>query len=223
MFLSKSLKPLAVICLAMVLLGACTPSSGGSGGASPTPGEAAEFPFTVREPDVYQAEIVVTAGGVERHTFVAREHANYRTDFDYDSEDRRAVIRGEKNYLVSYKERIYAEEPAAGGGDVAGSDDPDAGLLLGQRVHADLQKTGNEGGLEKYEGRVEGDENSRIAVWFDPATKMIVRERMYGPDGSEVYSMELRNFNLEAAAGLFAPPTDFWQVTPDEFRKLMRR
>jgi hypothetical protein len=221
MFLSNSLKPLAVFCLSIAVLGACTPSPDvGNAGASPTPVEAPEFPFSVAEPEVFQAEIVVTANGLKRHLFVARDRANYRTDYDLDSEDRRAVIRGEKNYLVSYKERIYAEEPAAAVGDVSGSDDPDAGLLLGQRVHADLVKTGDEGGLEKYEGRVEGDETSRVAVWFDPAAKTIVREEIYG---TAVYSMELRNFKLEAPAGLFAPPPDFWQVTPDEFRKLMRR
>jgi hypothetical protein len=223
MFLSNSLKPLAVFCLAIAVLGACTPRpDAGDLGPSPTPVEVPEFPFSLAEPEVFQTEVVVTAGGVERRSFVARDHANYRMDYDLDSEDRRAVIRGEKSYLASYRERIYAEEPA-GGGDVTGSEDQDAGLLLGQRLHADLVKTGDDGGLEKYEGRVEGDEDSRVAVWFDPAVKMIVREEMYGPGGSVVYSMELRTFKLEVPAGLFAPPKGFWQVTLEEFRKMVRR
>lgn len=226
MFLSNSLKLVIIICLPACFLSGCTPRpGGGNAGPLPTPLETAEFPFSVAEPDVFQAEVVVSGGGVERKVFVARDHAKYRIDYDTDSPERRAVIRGEKNYLVNYKERIYTGE-GSGGGDVAGSDEPYAGLLLGQRLNANFEKLGTEDGMEKYEGRFENDDASPVVVYVEPAANMIVKEEIYRQTGDGrqlVFSTELRNLKLEAAGDLFRPPADFRRVTMEEFKKIARR
>lgn len=222
MLLSTRLIFLAAISFIVMFLSGCSEPPATQNVAAPPPtNEPPEFPFSVTEPEVFQAEIVVSGEGIERKMFVARDRGKYRVDYDADSAGQRSVIRGDVNRLVSYRERIYTEE-ANVRGDLVGTDDPDVELLLGRRVHADLERNGGENGLERYEGNLEGD--SRVVVWFDPVVKMVVKEELYrgGKDGP-VVSTELRNVKLEVSPDLFEPPTGFRLVTAEEFQKRIRK
>jgi len=222
MFLSNSRNLLIIaLTLAGFICGCTSRPEAGVAGPAPTPAEASEFPFSVVEPEVFQAGIVVSGDGIERKMFVARDHAKYRTDYDVDSADRRAVIRGETTFLVSYKDRIYME--TSGDGQLEGFDERDAGILLGQQIHANFERAGTENGLEKYEGTLEGQEGSRIVVWFDPVAKMVVKTEFYDPGGPPLYSTELRDLKLEASPDLFEPPAGFRRVTAEEFARRVGR
>ena len=118
MFSFNLTKFFACFALIFSLFAACAFRSGDAGetdGSSDLALETAksDLPFVSAEPDIFQAEIVVTAGGAERKTFVARSGAKRRTDYDFGTENRVIVLRGDKNCLIIPAKKIYAEEQAA--------------------------------------------------------------------------------------------------------------
>jgi hypothetical protein len=68
-----------------------------------------EIPFSTKEPENFQAEIVVSTGGTERKTFVARSGANRRYDFNADAKAQVSTVATDRNYLILPDKKIYAE------------------------------------------------------------------------------------------------------------------
>ena len=71
------------------------------------------IPFSTKEPEQFQAEIVVTANDTERKTFVARNGANHRYDFNFGAKNQLTNLQTDKNYLISPERKIYTETIAA--------------------------------------------------------------------------------------------------------------
>ncbi len=70
-----------------------------------------DVPFSTKEPETYQTEIVVTLGGVEDKTFTARSGANRLTVFDYQSKNEFASLNlgGSRTFLINRNQKIYTE------------------------------------------------------------------------------------------------------------------
>ena len=68
-----------------------------------------EVPFSTREPARFQAEIVVTTGTSERRTFIARNGAQRRYDFNFGAKNQLTTLQTEKNYLLYPARKIYTE------------------------------------------------------------------------------------------------------------------
>src|SRR5260221_7449727 len=74
------------------------------------------IPFTVKEPDVFQAEFVTTSGNVSTVSFYARKGENWRFDPASGSDDSISLVKSDKMYSLSRANRTYAEAPP---GDIA--------------------------------------------------------------------------------------------------------
>src|SRR6478672_7247051 len=74
---------------------------------------ATEFPFSVREPEVFHAEIVIRTGEDERHILIARNGNRRRVDYDAGTDHQRSVIVTDKEYLLTFKRKEFTERPLA--------------------------------------------------------------------------------------------------------------
>lgn len=184
-----------------------------------------EIPFSSKEPEHFQAEIVVTAGGAERRTFIARSGANRRWDFNFGAKDQLTNLQTDKNYLLLPASRIYAEN-AAGAEPVSTDDWADflTTEWLSQKTEANFEKLETAGNLTKYRVRLgDGGEASEIFLYIDEKIGLPVRQEFYAGDQKVLtYKFELKDLKLETDAGLFAVPADFKKVSAEEFRKILR-
>src|SRR5215210_2331353 len=113
MFLSTPRKIAFVLGFFAGLTAAC-------GGSQTTPNTvvnaAAEFqkrfPFPLREPDTYQADVVITADGVEERCFIARQGERWRFDMFANGAPSLSRLRNGSLYLLDHTKRSVREEPS---------------------------------------------------------------------------------------------------------------
>lgn len=183
-----------------------------------------EIPFSSKEPEHFQAEIVVTAGGAERRTFIARNGANRRWDFNFGAKNQLTNLQTDKNYLILPARRIYAENTA--GAETVSTDDWTDFLTtewLSQKTEASFEKLETAGNLTKYRVRLGDNDASEIFLYIDEKIGLPVRQEFYaGEQKVLTYSFELKDLKLETDADLFAVPADFKKVSAEEFRKILR-
>ncbi len=230
MFSSNLTKFFVPFVLIFLLFSACRFWQTGAGETSnKTPAVAedlkSEIPFASKEPEQFQAEIVVTANETERKTFVARNAANRRYDFKFGTKDQLTALQTDKNYLILPEKKIYAETEA---GQTNAGDDWAAFLTtewLNQKTDANFEKLETAENLTKYRVRLGANGQSEILIFIDEKLGLPVRQEFYSTSGEQkilTYSVELKNLKLQTDENLFAVPTDFKKVPVDEFRKILR-
>ena len=229
MFSSNSIK----IFLAFVLLScqACSFWRGETGATpSPTPFVAEELksaiPFSTKEPDVYQTEIVVTANGVEDKSFTARNETKRLIIFDFGTESETAVLELGENqtFLIAPYRKIYAEK------EFDGNSIETANVLtaelLNQKKDARYEMLGAENNLLRYRVNLDDAQNSEIIVSVDEKIGLPVKQEFYSVGGEQKFLtsvVELKNFSLQTDAKFFEIPKDCRKVLAKEFRETMQR
>lgn len=236
MFLPKTIKFaffLAIVfCLACGVWQTADNKNGGAAKISTANEKSREIPFSTKEPNVYQAEIVLTsyANGEkqEREIFTARSGAKSRCDFA----DQISSLRtgDNRSFLIDKGGKIYAEieKDSAGGGETGDSiKDFLTVEWLNEKPGATFEKLETDGNLTKYRARFAAAQNanSEIFVYVDENLQMPVKQEFYSTNGEQktlMFSMEMRNLRLEADDKLFELPKDFRKVSLSEFQKLRR-
>ncbi|MBS1797228.1 MAG: hypothetical protein JSS81_25605 [Acidobacteria bacterium] len=181
-----------------------------------------EIPFSTREPERFQAEIVVTTGEIERVTLTARSGANRRYDFNYGTKNQLTSLQADKNYLLLPEKKIYAEATAP---PPAAADDWANFLTtewLSEKSAASFEKLETTGNLTKYRVKPGANETAEILIFVDEKLGLPFKEEFYGGEAGQktlLYTVELRNFKPEPDDGLFAVPKDFRKVPVDELRR----
>jgi len=185
-----------------------------------------EIPFSTKEPEIFQAEIVVTANGQERKTFTARNKANRRFDFNFGEKNQVSVVHTDKNYLILPDKKIYAENL---NGEKAADSENWTNFLttewLNAKTEASFERLETEGNITKYLVRLGADDLSEILVYVDEAQGFPVRQEFYSMgDGQKIltFSVELRNMKSQTDDNLFTIPKDHRQVSADELRRILR-
>src|SRR5947208_2928311 len=75
----------------------------------------ATLPFSIVEPQVYQAYIVTSGGGLEEKTFVARKNDKYRLDVFQDQKNTMTEIIAGSRFVIDHRTHTFYEEPAGTG------------------------------------------------------------------------------------------------------------
>jgi hypothetical protein len=199
------------------------------------PGEMkSEIPFSTKEPEIYQAEIIsqtfYNGETLERKVFTARNGEKRLTVFDAGKKNEIARLEtGAGAALSLYREKkIYAESA----NNPAVSGDAASDFLttewLNQKTTAAFENLGAENDLTKYRVKL-GDaenQNSEILIYVDEQIKLPVRQEFYSASGEQktlTFTVELKNFKTEADEKLFELPKDFRKVTPKEFQEILRQ
>jgi hypothetical protein len=183
-----------------------------------------KIPFSTKEPEIFQTEIVVSANGQERVYFVARNGENLRFDYNFTDKNRVSILQTDKNYLIFPDKKIYAE--AAGGEIPAASDDWTKFLTtewLNERTEANFERLDAENNLVKYRVRFNESDLSESVIYVDENLGFPVKQEFFSINGEQRtlnFTVELRNLKRQTDENTFSIPKDFRKVSIAEFRKI---
>lgn len=226
-----ALKFLKIFLLAALLTSACRFWQAKTDTA-PTPTPIAveeiksEIPFSTKEPESFQTEIVVTANGTESKMFTARSGANRLTIYEYQTANEIALLQtGDgKNYLMARSQKIYAENQFGNRG-VEDANLPVAELLNQQEIAAfELLSDANDSA--KYLVTLDASKKSEIVVTVDKKINLPVKQEFFSVNGEQktlLTTIELKNFSLQTNAQNFEFPKDYKKVSTVEFQQVAQR
>lgn len=184
-----------------------------------------EFPFSAKEPENFQAEIVVTSGGTERKTFIARNGEKRRIDYNFGEETQHSVLQTNKEYVISNRKKIFAEFLPRGGSSMNQPPQNDlTAELLNRRDYANFEQLSLENNLMKYRVRINESDASEILIYVDEASGLPIKQEFFSVDAEQrtlQYSVELRNFKLETSDEFFVIPAGFRRVSVGDFYRLL--
>lgn len=225
MFLPDSKKNLSVFILLLLICSSCRlfQSSNTNMPKPFTPEEIkSDIPFSNKEPEVFQAEIVITANGAESKKFIARNGAKQRFDYNVGAKNQVSVIQTDKIYTFLQAKKIYTETNF--GKDFPIQDDFTSGLL-NLKSEAEFTKIGTENNLTEYRINFPQNEKSEMQIFVDENLQIPVKQIFYSLENGEklaVMTIEVKNFKLEAAEDLFILPNDYKKVSAEEFKKALQ-
>ena len=168
-----------------------------------------ELPFSTREPDVFQADVVVRTGDVERRISLARDGAKRRIDYDPDTDQHRALLVTDKEYTIDFKsKRLTESEPSPAGS----AQNELLAHLLHVRNFTEFEEIGREGNVVQFRARINERKASEVVIFFDESIGLPVKQEFYSLESDQRllrYTVELRNFKKEVDAGVFDVPAGF--------------
>lgn len=212
MRLSNTGKLAILLCLAFMMFG-CGGASAPPANQFPAgvPVASKEFPFAVKEPEVYQADFVVETAGGNQRWFAARKGNSWRIDtFSGVQQLVRTELENGTHYLIDHRTKTYKTQPATSIRRFIGSLAED---FFRGKENFSFEELGRENGVVKYRAKRSADSKGEVLMSFDEKSGMIVRQEFVGTDPSASRSpqflYEVRNLKLEADDSLFALPADY--------------
>ncbi|MEO8573410.1 MAG: hypothetical protein ABI481_05530 [Pyrinomonadaceae bacterium] len=169
-----------------------------------------EFPFVAREPEVFQAELVVRSGEKERRIFIARSGEKRRIDYDVGSDEQHSVIIADKEYLLFFKRRVFEEHLMSS--NAAALYEPLSAQMLSTRAYANFEEISRSGSVVQFRAHINESANSEAIIFFDEAIGLPVKQEFYSIEGEQrklQYSVALEGFRTEADLELFTVPKNF--------------
>lgn len=193
------------------------PSAGKDGEPAITPETVSNIPFLTKEPDRYQADIVVTAyeagkAVVSRRFTFTKRGTEVAVVFEPGSDDewRLVSLDDGREITVDPKRRSYE---ILDSGPVV---NPLAKELtqgwLTVTPGTKFEKLSTEGGISRYRVSAEGLQRSETIVTYDEARKFPVGTDIYSlKDGRKelAFKYEITDFKDQADDGLFQIPEGF--------------
>ncbi len=179
-----------------------------------------EIPFATKEPETFQAEIIIKNEGEEEKTFIAKNKGRF---FTRNGDIATLQIDTNKSFLINFAKKIYVENVGKSATKIDNSGETLNDFLttewLNQKTDAKFENLGVANGLSKYRVSFEASES---LIFIDENYKIPVRQEFYSIEGDAknlLYSMELQNIKLIADEQFFEIPKDFRKVTIEEFNK----
>ncbi len=215
MFLSNLPRPFLLGIAFTLVMQACGSSQPNVNKEVSLTGESSsEFPFAVKEPDVYQADVILTAGGTETRWTVARNGEKWRTDIYAGADMIVSLLRSDKLYNVDHRKKTFSEmNEKSGSGEIGGIA---RSFFRGYELN-DFDETGREGNIVKYRVRPVVKRPGSIVISIDTASGMMVKQEFFAADGSPEYVNELRNLKLSVDDSTFAIPAGYQKIAaPDK-------
>ena len=179
------------------------------------------IPFENKEPERFQTEIVVTnflnGEKSERRYFLARSGTQHLTIFNRGEKDETSVLQTAdgRSFFINNEKKGYQEKRV----QTAQANSELTGFLttewLNQKTDAAFEKLGTENNLTKYRVRLGSSNVSEILVFVDENLKLPVKQEFYSASGEQktlMFSVELKNFSLQAEDKLFELPKNSQEV-----------
>lgn len=221
MLFNYSKKNLAAFLLILLMCASCRffQSSNTETPKTFTPEEIkSNTPFSTKELEIFQVEIVITANGVENKKFVARSGNNRRFDYNVGTKNQVSLIQTDKIFTILANKKIYMETALSANFP---TQNDFTGEWLNAKTNAEFTKTGTANNLTQYSVNFD---NSEILISVDENTNLPMRQEFYSIENGQktlTMTIELTNFKAETANDLFVVPKDFKKVSAEEFRKIL--
>ncbi|MEQ1603992.1 MAG: hypothetical protein ABL999_03915 [Pyrinomonadaceae bacterium] len=221
MFLSNSRKYFVLAGFLALVFQACGSLQSNDNKPVPVVVETkSDFPFPVKEPEVYQANMVVMSAGVESRWFIARNREKSRFDTFAGSVPAFSQIVNGRRYNLDHQRKIYADMDVPGG---TGGYDGIAANFFRAKEYREFEDLGIEGKLHKFKVKEPSAAKSSILIYIDEATGMMAKQEFF--DSADAAGQQarvtckLRDLKLEADDSVFTIPIGYKLVTADAFRK----
>ena len=181
-----------------------------------------KFPFSTKEPENYQSDVVMNNGYTEDRWFVARKGNKWRYDVFRGADRRMSQLRSDKLYFVDYQKQVYWEMPEQRypTGDPGYSSDPMREFFRGVE-HREFDEVGREGNLIKYKVRTTDLSAGDILIYIDAESGMIVKQeftstREQGDAAVPVsYVYEIRNLKMDVDESVFDIPQGYKKIAAE--------
>jgi len=218
MFLSNRPTRFTLCTIIALFASSCGFGPAGEHGDLPA-GPASQYPFSTREPEVFQANIVITSNGVEKRWFLARNGPRWRLDIFAGGKVSLTQITAGKVFLIDHDSKTYTEEPQ--GGTTLSPPDPSLTSFFRGHDHLNFDDIGSEGGIRKYRAVTSDAAMEEIVIQIDEQSGMIVKQEFYAGTGENarlaaVY--DVCDLKLEADDSVFALPAGYRAVAYNEFQ-----
>lgn len=208
MLLSTPVKIGVILFFLSSVFTGCSIWRGGENTAAFAPSQPRNpLPFSTREPDVFQTDIIVRTGDVERVTSLARDGAKRRVDYDPDTDQHRAILVTDKEYVIDFKAKKVTTRDLT---SAASAQNESLSHLLHVRDFTEFDEIGREGTIVRYRARINESNASEVVVSFDESIGLPVKQEFYSLEGDQRvlrYTVEVRNFKKEVGAGVFDVPS----------------
>ncbi|MBK9214241.1 MAG: hypothetical protein IPM59_01360 [Chloracidobacterium sp.] len=206
MSLSNSRVLLLLSLLCAGILQGCTATPPAENVNAPTPAEESKrFPFPTSEPDVYQADVVVTTLGTQTHYFVARKGEYSRLDLYRGGKLATTSLGTDAIYTIDHTARTYKMTPSGSGRPPVANDVARDFFQRGMPFRYD--ELDRKDGVIRYKARDAG-----IVVSIDETSGLMVRQE-FSEDGETLFVYELRNVKLDVDDAVFQVPAGYRRVT----------
>lgn len=163
------------------------------------------FPFSVREPDIFQADLVITAMDVEMRHFVARKGDKRRLDTYRDDKLATTELRTDAFYDIDHAARTFSVL-AFGSGEPPIPNDVAADFFRGGLPYR-YDELERKDGIVRYKTRDGG-----VIASIDEASGLMIRQEFYDGEGPPTLVYELRNLKLEVDDSVFQLPAGYRQI-----------
>ncbi len=188
-----------------------------------------EIPFENKEPEIFQAEIVLTtyANGEKTERIIKAARHREKIRYDYPNGNSFLQITENERFLLETDKKIYLQNQMSSGNSTESGNSLKDFLTiewLNEKRDANFENLGTENALVKYRVSVE-NMNSEILIYVDENLKFPVKQEFYSIIGEQktlLSAMEIRNLKLEVDENLFELPKDFRKVSIKEFQKIVR-
>ncbi len=234
MFPTNTLKFLFVLVLASMIFSSCsfwqTAENENTNSNTFTADELkSEIPFENKEPEVFQAEIVLAAfiNGEKSERIIKAARSREKIRYDYPNGISFLQLNENEKFLLETEKKVYAQS-ASISNNSANTGDVLKDFLttewLSERRDVKFENLGMENGSAKY--RVSDENNySEILIYVDENLKFPVKQEFYSISGEQKIlfsAMEFRNLKLEIDESIFDLPQDYKKVSIEEFQKSVR-
>ncbi len=183
-----------------------------------------DFPFSTKEPQVYQGDFVVSDSSNEYRRFVARNAAKSRFDIFQDGDLYLSQIKTDRIYSLNHKNKIYSASTHEVNSSLFDGGFGSIGDFFRGKEYREFEDLGIEGTLRKY--RVRQDESTKdiVLIYVDEQVGMIIKQEFVksGENQTVKFVYEIRNLKLEADDTLFTIPEDYREVTLSEYRTQLK-
>ena len=231
MFLSNPRKSFLLIAFCVTFLQACGSSQTNDNKAVlQIPETKSEFPFSTKEPEVYQGDFVVGDGKTEKKWHVARKGDKWRIDFFAGGDNARTSLKSDALYAIDHRQKMYVVRPAAGGTTDSGISFNDLTFSFFRgKEYSEFDDLGRENGLRKYRVRKAEPAMNDIFIYIDEASGMMVKQEFIERNGDTSggsgakYTYEIRNLKLDVDDSVFQIPAGYRKVTADEYRSQIKQ
>ncbi len=231
MFLSNPRKYFLLIGFCTLIFQGCGSSQTSENKEVPFTNETkSKFPFSTREPETFQGDLVMSNGKDEDHWFVARKGDKWRYDIFRGAERWMSQLKLDKLYYVDHQKKVYWEMPDSGkpSGDPGYFSDLTRNFFRGEE-HREFDEIGRENGLIKYRVRETDQSAGEILIYIDSASGIMVKQEFTAkksdnnlePPMSYVY--EIRNLKTNVDDSVFDIPLGYKKIPAAENPKPLKR
>lgn len=183
-----------------------------------------DAPFSTKEPEKYQFEVWQTTPAGTDKFFAIRSGTKWRVDSAYGTPDQVTSLHTDKDYVLVFASKVYAELEASHGYDEreATIEGITQGMINGKNKGV-FEKLATTDGITTYK-MTSGAERGKESIFsFDEKEGLAVKKEVYKTDGGRVLesTVTLNGFKTDVDEKQLTLPAGFKKVQVDEIRKAL--